>query len=160
MEQIVIGRKEYSLTSIEDLKVTEQDDRFTFKIDVYYEHFGEEPIGEQILGSTILENTGVEPFIRKVKIGEQPKELFLGDLERSQVGYVLITNLEGTNYQRNPSYSERDEVKKRIVLVNEEFVLYPFGMPFLAQPRPDGDKPIILRCLHGEARLQVRIFPR
>lgn len=104
-----------------------------------------------------LSSKGIEPYIRKFKATEKPKELSLGDIDRGDVGYILITNLEGTRLQQNPTDEERAELNSHIAVING-FEIHPFGMPFLGQPKTD--EPLMIQCLNGEAVLKVCIFPR
>lgn len=145
------------IVRMEDLSPGEQQDRFTIRIDAYWEHFGEDPVGRQVVASHILDTLGVEPYVRKFKATEEPKYLNLGDIERKDVGYLLVYNTEGTKLQSNPTPEEREDISKRIATI-DGWEIYPNGMPFLA--KPSGDSPLVVRCLHGQATLQVCIFPR
>jgi hypothetical protein len=76
--------------------MSENQDRLTIKINVYFETFGENPLGEALTISELLTTKGIEPYIRKFKATETPRELFIGDIPREDVGYLLVSNTEGT----------------------------------------------------------------
>jgi len=139
-----------------NLKVGTSKDRFTVRIDAYWETFGESPLGVPIQVATLLDTIGVEPYLRKFKATEQPKELSLGDIDREDVGYILIVNTEGTKYMHNPSEEERADVLLRVAVFNG-FEIPPHGMPFFGKPT---EGPLMIHCKHGQAILQVCIFPR
>lgn len=139
------------------LTLSEERDRFTMRIEAYWETFGEGPIGKQFVGAKQLETTGIEPYIRKVKVTEEPTELPLGDIPRDKVGYILAVNTEGTKLVRNPSQEEREDIKLRVVYFNG-FEIEPNGQPFFGKAPKCG--PLTLHCQHGVAILQVCIFPR
>jgi len=148
---------EITLKPIKVGKPSEENDRITFKIDAYWEHFKESPISRQVLATKTLKASDVEPYIRRAKVTETPQPLSTGDIDLEEVGYILLVNLEGLRLKGNPSKEERTALSKKVVLV-DEFELDPFGMPFLAKVR-HGRVPI-LRCLSGNAAIQVCIFPR
>lgn len=145
------------IVRIEDLSPSEQQDILTIRINAYWERFGDDPIGHQVIASRPLSTIGIEPYVRKFKAAEKPKPLNLGDIERKDVGYLLIFNTEGTKLQKNPSRKEREDIDKRIATI-DGWEIHPNGMPFLG--RPTLDSPLVVRCLHGQATLQVCIFPR
>ena len=145
------------VTFLRQVELTEKNDRFSIRLDVYWENVLESPIGLPIVVSKALESVGIEPYIRKFKATEQEKELPLGDFERSQVGYIVIVNTEGTKLLQTPTEEEAEDISKRVVLING-FEIYPEGMPFLGQPSLSSS--LTVRCLHGTAVLQVCIFPR
>lgn len=142
---------------INSLDPSDQPDRFTIRLNAYWEHFSEEPIGREVVASKVLGTTGIEPYIRKITVTEELSTLKLGDIDRKDVGYLLIYNLEGLRFQRNPSLEELEDIKKKIVVI-DGFELYPFGMPFFGQPSID--QPLMVKCLHGKAAIQLCIFPR
>jgi hypothetical protein len=139
------------------LKPSEQSDRFTFRLEAYWEHFGEDPVGNLVVGSKLLDTLGVEPYVRKFKATETPRELSLGDISREEVGYILVTNVEGMKLQWNPTAEEREDIKQRVAVI-DGFELHPYGLPFFGQPTKDS--PLMVKCLHGQAVLQVYIYPR
>ncbi len=132
-------------------------DRITARLDVYWQTFGEDPVGKTVLSEIMLGTSEVEPYIRKKRVTEKPTELTYGDLDQSQVGYILLVNTEGTKLLKNPSPEERRDIKKRIVTVNG-FEIHPHGTPFFG--RVPSNEPVIIRCLHGSAVIQAYIFPR
>jgi hypothetical protein len=142
---------------MDHLNPHDQSDRLTIRLNIYYEHFGDEPIGHEVIANKLLETLGVEPFIRKFVATEDPKPLKLGDIDRNNIGYILIFNLEGLKLQQNPSEKELADIKKRVAII-DGFEIYPCGMPFLGMPRLD--QPLMVHCQHGSARLQTYIFPR
>ena len=119
---------------IKSIKPSDINDRLTIKLDVYWEQFKESPIGRQILASMPLKASSVEPYIRKIRVTEEPKPLSTGDIPPEEVGYILLVNLEGTKLSGNPSKEAREGYLKKIVLV-DNFELLPFGMPFLGHLR-------------------------
>lgn len=146
-----------NVVPIQDLKVNEDHDRFTLKLSSYWQHFGEDPLGAEIAASMILDTFGIEPYIRKFVADEEPKYLSFGDIPREDVGYIIVANLEGTKLQANPYPEELDDIKKRVVSI-DGYEIHPFGMPFMG--RPSLQQPVIVRCEHGQASLQLYIFPR
>lgn len=148
---------QFNLTSMNTLSPSPQSDRLTLKINAYYETYGEDPVGRQVTVSRLLSTLGVEPFIRKFKAELEPKPLFLGDIPRDLVGYILVTNLEGLRLQYNPSPEEREEISRRVAIL-DGFEIYPLGMPFLGQA--SFDAPLMIHCPTGSAILEVSIFPR
>ena len=139
------------------VNLTDKNDRLTLRVDAYCETALSQPKGDHVIISKLLDNCGIEPYIRKFKATENPKELFLGDIDRDQVGYILIVNTEGTKLLQTPTEAERADIEARVVLIND-FEVHPNGLPFLGQPKRDC--PLTVRCLHGQAILQVCIFPR
>lgn len=138
---------------IPKIKVSEFNDRITMRVDAYWETLDEPLVGNHIVACKLLDTRGIEPYVRKQRVDEESVELSLGDIARENVGYVLITNLEGAK----ASPKDRDEISKHVVMFND-FEIHPFGMPFLGHVKSDG--PLTVRCLHGQAVLQVYIFPR
>jgi hypothetical protein len=139
------------------IKLSKERDRFTVRIDTYWETFGEPMVGVPVMAAVQLNTQGIEPYIRKFKAPEKPKELPLGDIDREDVGYILIYNTEGTKYARNPSEEERADCKLRVAVFNG-FEIDPYGMPFFGKVSPNG--PLMVHCKHGQAVLQVVIYPR
>lgn len=142
---------------IEALSPEKGKDRFTLKLDAYWEHIGEEPIGKQVIAAMNLQTCGVEPYIRKMKVKSHWQDLRLGDLEREEVGYILIVNTEGTKLQMQPTEEERELIKQKIVVFNG-FEIYPSGLPFFGMPT--AEEKLSIKCLSGEAVVQVCVFPR
>jgi len=140
-----------------NLTLSEERDRFTTRIEAYWETFGEGPVGKQLISAQQLETVGIEPYIRKIRVGEQPMELPTGDIPRDVVGCILISNTEGSKLVRNPSQEEREDIKLRVVHFNG-FEIEPYGPPFFGKAPKQG--PLTLYCRHGVAVLQVCIYPR
>lgn len=138
---------------IPGLRVSEFNDRITMRVDAYWETLHESLVGDHVVACKLLDTRGIEPYIRKQKVTETLVSLNLGDISREDVGYVLLVNLEGI--KTGPR--DRAEISKRVVLFND-FEIHPFGMPFLGHVKPTG--PLTVQCLHGQATLQVHIFPR
>jgi hypothetical protein len=147
------------LISREDLLKKDQPelDRFSIKIDVYHETEEEEAFGRGIAACRFTKTKGIEPYSRKVTVTEEENTLSIGDLKREDVGYIFITNLEGTKFRVNPTEEELEDIRKKVVVFNG-FEIYPEGMPFLGQP--SADSPLKIRSLHGQAKVQVVVFPR
>jgi len=148
VEQVLIPRR---------VQMSENQDRLTIKINVYFETFGENPLGEALTISELLTTKGIEPYIRKFKATETPRELFIGDIPREDVGYLLVSNTEGTKLVCNPSEEEKVDILKRVAVL-DGFEIAPYNMPFLGKPKQDS--PLLVHCLHGQAMLQVCVFPR
>ena len=142
---------------VRQVSVSEDDDRLTIKIDVYWQHFGEDPIGRSEVVSDNLINTGVEPYVRKIKVGETPCSLEIGDIPKDQMGYIFVTNIEGLRLRQNPTQEELEDIKSRVVLL-DGWEIAPYGMPFIGKASQASK--LEARCLHGEAVLQVSIFPK
>lgn len=149
--------KDKALAPIGDIKLTERNDRLTVRIDAYWESVHEQPIGQHIIAAMSLGTMGIEPYIRKFKATAIPKSLTFGDIDRENVGYILITNIEGTRLLQNPTEEERKDINSRIAVI-DGFEIHPNGMPFLG--RASSSTPLMVRCLHKEAILQVCLFPR
>ena len=132
-------------------------DRLTLRIEAYWETFHEEPVGTSVLATRLLESFGIEPYIRRFVATEEPRELFLGDIDRAVVGYILLVNTEGIKLLRNPSDEERAAFARRVAVFNG-FEIHPKGMPFFGHVSKEG--PLLVHCLEGEAVLQTYIFPR
>jgi hypothetical protein len=139
------------------LSLSEDRDRFTMRVEAYWETYGEGPVGKQLAVASQLETVGIEPYIRKVRVTEEPQELPIGDIPRDKVGYILLVNTEGTKLVRNPSQEERADIEKRIVFFNG-FEICPHGMPFYGKAAKSG--PLTIHCSHGKAVVQACIYPR
>ena len=147
----------FVLRSPDQVEFTGASDRITINLDMYFETFDEQPLGRHLVLSKLLDNKGVEPYIRRQSVGEGLKELFIGDIDRKDVGYILITNIQGTKLQKMPTEEERQAIKDSVVIFNG-FEIHPYGMPFLGQPKPD--EQLTIHCVKGRATVQVCIFPR
>ncbi len=158
MDQNEVIALAQNLVTSDRLSPSLQRDRLTIKAVVFWEHYGESPIGGQIISSQILSTYFVEPYIRRVRVTEEPKPLDYGDINPSDVGYLMLVNTEGTKLEFNPSEAEIADIKKRVVEVGSDFELHPQGEPFLG--RPKAGKELILRCQHGTALVRAYIFPR
>lgn len=132
-------------------------DRFTVKIDAYYETDDEEPFGKGVAACRFSTTKGIEPFFRKITVTEEETNLSIGDLNRQDVGYIFLVNLEGTKFRSSPTAEELEDIKKRVVVFNG-FEIPPEGMPFIGQP--SADSPLRIRSLYGKAKVQVAIYPR
>lgn len=146
-----------NLQSLGEFHLTEGNDRLTIRIDAYWESMHETPTGRHVVSAMCLDSCGVEPYIRKFKATEVPRKLGIGDIPRESVGYLLITNIEGTRFLETPTEEEREDILKRVAVI-DGFEISPHGMPFLG--RPTTSNPLMVHCRHGEALLQVCIFPR
>jgi hypothetical protein len=142
---------------MDDMKFTGACDRITIKLDLYWETFDEPPMGRHVVLSRLLKSKGIEPYVRKQTVGEDPVELFIGDIDRADVGYILLINTEGTKLQTTPTEEERQAILGKVVVFNG-FEIYPHGMPFLGQPKPDDE--LMIYCRQGKAVVQVCVFPR
>lgn len=156
-EHGVVEKSEKTQYVIGEVPLTEKNDRITIRVDAYWENALEEPVQSKVVVNKLLDSHGIEPFVRKMLVTEECKSLFLGDIERDKVGYLILTNSEGTKLLQTPTQEEAEDIRKRIVLFNG-FEIHPYGMTFLGQPSTT--EPLIVKCLHGQAVLQVCIFPR
>lgn len=147
-----------NLVTTDKLSPTQQKDRLTIRAGIFWEHFGENPVGGQITSATILDTYFVEPYIRRIRVTEQPKPLDLGDVSPDDVGYIMLVNTEGTKLEFNPSDAELSSIRRRVVDVGSDFELHPNGRPFIGQPKRN--KPLILQCQHGIAIVRAYIYPR
>jgi len=143
--------------SLENTQLTEDRDRLTLVIKAYWEHFDEDPIGLDIASCSQLEKFGVEPYVRKTRVGTTPKVLSGGDIQPEDIGYVIIVNLEGQKFRYNPKKSELEEVSKRVVVFGG-FKVRPFGMPFMGEI--ENQESLKIYCKYQEALIQTYIFPR
>jgi len=146
-----------TLISMEELGHKDQADRITMRLDVYWQTYGEDPVGLPIRANCTLENPGLEPYIRKATATPEEKELFLGDFDKEDVGYIVITNLEGLKLQRNPNAEEREAISRRVVII-DGYEVDPYGMPFIAKAGPM--TALKISCPNGPAKIQVAVFPR
>lgn len=158
MDQAEILSLAQNLLTTDKLSPSLQRDRLTIKAAAYWEHYGENPVGGQIISSQILNTYFVEPYIRRIRVGEEPKPLDLGDIDVDDVGYIMLVNMEGTKLEFNPSEAEVADIKRRIIDVGSDFELHPNGQPFIG--RPKRNHRLILKCQHGMATIRAYIFPR
>lgn len=145
------------LNYLKDQVPTEEVDRFSFRLDVYWDSVSGDPVGQSFRGHKLLGVKDVEPYVRKVKVTTDERDLPLGDIPRSNVGYLILVNLEGTRTERIPTKEERLEISKRIVLFNG-YEIHPFGMVFFGHPA--ADKPLKIKSLYGTVSLQTCIYPK
>jgi len=139
-------------------KPTITKDRFTVKLDAYWEIYGQDPIGQSLFAVMEAATLGNEPYIRnRLKVTTEVQELGLGDISREDVGYIFIVNTEGTKLPRNPSKAEKKKIKERIVVFNNSEI-HPYGFPYIGHVTPTTSLEIF--CKSEQAIVQVYIFPR
>ena len=149
--------------SVLQSKATPNKGMFGLRLDAFYHQANEEPFAiPTVICSTPVEPGDTEPYSRKIKVSEVSRQLDLGDIEREDVGYIILVNLVGTKLHQNPTREEHENLLKKVIVFGDsdglQLEIHPFGTPLVAQVGSLG--PLSVRCLHGEAILKEFIFPR
>jgi len=144
-------------------RLDQGQDRITAVLNVYHEHFGDQPHSNNVTLSESLE-TVEQPFVRKMEVGTERMPLETGWLD--EPGYVLLENVTGQRPTVIPSESEKEELARKCVTVHNDlgppsaapgWVIRP-GRFFFGEV-PEGSQ-LTLKCLHGTADIRLTVFPR
>ena len=141
----------------EQPKLTPARDTLTVVETVYHQPAGEEPTAVSVQFVRPLE-TQEQPYVRKIKVGEQWQPLDLGWVE--QPGMILLVNDEGKFTQVNPTDEERAEAESKVIAVGNDsgsWLVYP-GSCFRGEAAPFSD--VAVRCKSGVARATIHVYPR
>lgn len=136
-------------------------DRLTLTLNLVHQPRGEQPSGLNIVTSKLLE-TSEELYTRRITVGPEWQPIRLGDFPAEKVGRVAIYNLEGKGLSSQPSPEEKALAASKIVEVaylgDDKGWLVEPGWPFTGCP--SDVLSIRLRCLQGEARCRLYLFPK
>lgn len=139
-------------------------DRITSVMDIHYEHRGDKPVTVSGRNSLTTQNFDIEPYSRKLKLGQEWHTVSADWITPDIGGFVCVENLEGKNLPNLPTQEEREDINKRIIEVvigtpgeKETLEVLP-GWPFVFLPT-DLSK-VKLRARHGQIRCRLVIYPR
>lgn len=136
-------------------------DRLTINLTMHHEHSGDSPHSIQSIMWGYLE-TSDQTWSRRGEIGEAPEPIPLGWFsDMSQIGYVVVENLEGKNEQLRPSKEQQAETAGRVIQIGADS-----GLQLLVRPGwPQQFLPaeltgLTMRCRSGIARYRLTLFPK
>ena len=132
--------------------------RLTVIETVYHQEPGSDPTSFTSSFPVLLES-GEQPCIRKLKVGEVPHSL---DTWLKTVSELVIRNDESTyrNTPGRPSETERANVAKRIIEVSSAGQIIAYVRPGRScRFEPACFGLLQLRCQQGEAKVTVAAFP-
>ena len=146
-------------------------DTLTVVETVYHQPAGEEPTAVSVQYVRPLE-TQEQPYVRKIRVGEQWQPLDLGWIE--QPGMIWLTNDEGRGLQVNPTPEERAAIEAKVICLVTKVVNAGVLAGILAEDdfswevppgesfrgRPTCAKRVWLRCRSGTAKATIRVYSR
>ncbi len=146
---------------------TRERDRITLNLNFYHERIGESPTPHQISFAQLLEGTD-QPYSREYKITKEWKSL---PIPLEKVGYIIVQNLVGTNYETIPSDAQIATDDKRIVeltssrdggfLPNDPGgtqLIPPRGL-YVGQMSADWED-VMFRTQEGTAIINLSVYPK
>ena len=148
------------------IRPTEPLDRLTMKLDVYYEHTGDQPTHVPCVAWRTLEprEDREQPYLRR-RIARPNWEPIIDEgcwIDTTDVGIVVVSNTEGTNLSVHPTDEERVKIASRII----EIRLSADGPAILVHPGWSQSLEltewygVLIRCSADSARYRLTVFPR
>lgn len=147
------------------IPATVQDgkDRVTLRLELYYQHEGDDPAEVRVVAHRIQEKTENEVWKRRVVVHEDWQPIDLGWFREypSTAGILIIENLEGKATFKNPTPEEKAAAEAKVVEVS-------LGLrqnPLLVLPRwpqyllVKDLATIEVRSPAGKARIRITILP-
>lgn len=151
-----------------DLKIDPQalkgKDRLTTHTTICFESGMEDPASVELVDVVVLQTSGEEPLLKKrLKVTEEWKFLPNGDIQSNDIGDIIIQNNCGKNLAVMPTDEEKEDFKKQIFIVRESGI--EDGMQIIIEPGRFqkfnvSKKMLQIRCLCGEGRGYIWVFPR
>ena len=92
-------------------------DRFTARLDVYYEQEENGPTQVSCSYSSFFPKSDEQIYVLKINIGEEWESLDMGWIEN--VGTIVLENKK-TIFQKNPTKEELKEEEKKVVFIRNE----------------------------------------
>jgi hypothetical protein len=135
------------------------NDRLTVITQIHHDHTGRPTFSGDVRFDRLLRTTE-QPLHREIEIGEEPTQLETHWMK--EVGYVLIHNITGSNFQIHPSKAEKEDNEKRIVKVTfgldcVKGLLFPPGTGYPIEV--EDITSVYLRSLYKKALVNVYLFP-
>lgn len=140
-------------------------DRITAHVQIYQEHWGEEPFVATATAETYPANQE-QPFQRRVLVSEQwtsPADVWGAVL--SSVGLLLVENRTGQHLYTKPTPDELADIAAAVVTLGlaiddtvVPFADVPPGLP--AMFRVVAPALLRMRCERGRATVMLSAFPR
>tara|TARA_R110002020_G_scaffold12409_6_gene45506 strand:- start:13422 stop:13910 length:489 start_codon:yes stop_codon:yes gene_type:complete len=158
----ITPKEEAALTAglipTEEIHTPSQDqDRLTARLDVYYEQAGSSPSQVSCSFATLLPKSEEQVYVRKINIEEEWKPLDLGWVEN--VGTVVLENRKKI-FQTVPTTEEIKAEEKKVVFIRNKKETIGWAIPsggfFIAATK--GEE-IEVRCLSGSTKAVVNVFP-
>jgi hypothetical protein len=137
-------------------------DRLTMVLQMHHEHYGDNPHSVEARAWRLLGSTEVESWSKRVTVKDEWMPLPLGWVEESEVGYIVLENLEGKATLVIPSQEEKDELAKRIVQIGhpDNVVNIEVHPGFPQQLLPTSASKLMVRCLSQSASCRIHVFPK
>lgn len=110
-----------------------------------------------------LLETQIEPYSRRITLNDERSLIDFGWIKSTDVGMLIVENLEGRKFDVNPSPEEMEEINGRIV---EIYLHEDSWVPILVRPRSmqrlevDDFESIRLRCRSGSAKCRITLIGR
>lgn len=141
---------------------TQSRDRLTIVEHIHFQHSSESPMSIGQPFARLLE-TQVEPYSRRITLTEERLLIDFGWVKSTDVGMLIVENLEGRKFDVNPSPEEMEEINGRII---EIYLHEDSWVPILVRPRAmqrlelDDFEPVRLRCRNGSAKCRITLIGR
>src|SRR5262245_13570034 len=94
-------------------------DRITANLITVFEHSGSSAESCDPRFSDFVETFDLEPYKKRLKASPDWQPLKFGDLEKEQVGMIVVQNLAGCNLQTLPTEEEKEKYAKQVILVRK-----------------------------------------
>lgn len=140
-------------------------DRFTMQLNAVFEHCGDEPKAVQV--AIGLESVSqLEPYQRRVKIGEDWAPLDFGWVPWKDVRVAFIQNISKLNPTINPTEAEILAAKSAIILwgIRPQTLEHVVAVDSIIPKdvgiiRPQNDL-YFVRCASGTTEYKITVFPK
>jgi hypothetical protein len=153
----------YKGREIQELAVNDKRRNMLTVLHTVHHHLaGEQPRSVQLSYNKSL-TVEQEVYSRGQLATEDWQSIDFGWFEPSEVGFIVVENLEGKHFQVNPTEHELEQLNKRVIeLTHRGQEELPWPIPpkesFVAATE-HADK-LILRCRNKQAKFRLTLYPK
>jgi hypothetical protein len=151
------------LEKLEPLNPQPQDmSRLTVLLTVHHEQVGEQPRTFPLTFSDLLETTQ-ESYSRRMRATEEWTPLDFGWIHPSEVGYLMIDNIEGRGLAIQPTREEKALTASHVIelayvsSLDDSWEIPPRWFFFNPIKRPAD---LRIRCQHETASYRITVIPK
>ena len=151
------------MTQVEPLNPQPQElSRLTVLLTAHHEQAGEQPRTFPLTFSDLLETTQ-ESYSRRMRATEEWTSLDFGWIHSSEVGYIIIDNIEGRGLSIQPTPEEKALTASRVIELAyvdspQDYWPIPPRLFFFGQVVRPSD--LRIRCQNGTASYRINAIPK